>query len=297
LKKQDSSSVSVVRRAFSAYSEGRLGLVLRKKLNHFLSQDAPDSVQKFVKGREERRIARSPFYKLHPYPGELSYKALDAHTVVDLDLGILFHRIPKCANSSLAASVAQLKQVAELPSDQGFKRDVRQQFAKPSMLTREQAEKVLGLTKFVFVRNPYARLLSAYLSKVVPAWGQKKIRDVIKPGAAAMAPVAPFEEFCRALEAGALRKNVHWRPQTDFLTFPAPTYDFIGRVENLDADFRKVALLISKDPKFAVMSEDTGHRTGADDLLAKYYTTDLFDRVHRLYRNDFETFGYSKAAP
>jgi hypothetical protein len=162
------------------------------------------------------------------------------------------------------------------------------------MLSPEDARSVDSWYKFIFVRDPYSRLLSAYLSKVAAGWNREDIRAVIDFDKSDITAPPSFETFCRSLESRGLYGNLHWRPQVDFLFFPLQKYDFIGRFESIDRDFRSVALAIRGKAELDVIEEDATHRTRATDLLSKYYTSDLYDLIYRLYRPDFEAFGYRK---
>jgi hypothetical protein len=271
-------------------------LQIKKRLKKIALSKSPEAWRNFFVNSKNRRISGSPFFRLHPYEGPLPYKSIDAYSVVDQQLGIFFHRIPKAANSSLAASIAQLKRGKVLPSGQGFKREVRSALVKPSDLSEAEAADAINLYKFVFVRDPYSRVLSAYLSKVTGPWEiDERIRtDIYSTSALDRAPPS-FPEFCHFLSAGGLYRNHHWWPQVDFLVFPVNRYDFIGRVESISADFKHVAEhVLGSSTTFDMLQEDPAHRTGATELVAQYYTPELYDVIYDVYKSDFKVFGYPK---
>jgi hypothetical protein len=266
-----------------------------KRVTKLLLKRSPKAWRNFFANYKSRRIARSPFFRLHRYQGPLSYKSVDAYSAVDQHLGIFFHRIPKAANSSLVASITQLRQGKSLPASQEFKRAVRETLVRPSALSDAEAANAVNLFKFVFVRDPYSRALSAYLSKVKGPWkiDQQIRQDVYSTSSLDRGPPS-FEEFCHFLRAGGLYRNHHWWPQVDFLVFPVDRYDFIGRVESIDADFNRLAKRILANPGYEMLEEDPAHRTGATELMAQYYTPELYDLIYDVYKSDFEAFGYPR---
>jgi hypothetical protein len=130
--------------------------------------------------------------------------------------------------------------------------------------------------KFTFVRDPYARVLSAYLDKV-------------RTGAK-ITPIATFTEFCRYLAAGGLHANAHWAPQSSLLLLPIERFDFIGKVENIKEDLSRVFAHLDLKPSEPRLAGPPV--TNARDLVEKEYTPDCRETVRRLYRRDFELFGY-----
>lgn len=100
--------------------------------------------------------------------------------------------------------------------------------------------------KFAIVRNPWSRIVSAYLSKFVKPksleWFAKEVVDAVhlKKG------IEPdyqqritFRQFLDYLcESKDEDLNVHWKPQSCFLG--DTKYDFIGKLENINRDFEYI---------------------------------------------------------
>ncbi len=263
-----------------------------------LKKIEPSSISRTCKLKLENwRVSRTPFYRHYKYRGRLPYKPLDWHTVIDFELGILFHRIPKVANSSLLASIMQLKTDSSLSVDQNEKRRIRHQFTRPSELSSKEVSNVRKLYKAVFVRNPYSRVLSAYLSKVAGKvrLGEKITLNYHRFFGPDFNNGKTFIDFCRFLEEGGIEGNRHWAPQIDFLFFPVQEYDFIGRFECLAKDFEKMVLdFTDKKNKRTVINEDPSHATNADEKIYAHYTREAYDIISKLYDRDFQAFGYQK---
>lgn len=158
--------------------------------------------------------------------------------------------------------------------------------------------------KFCFVRNPYTRLLSGYLDKVVR--GKPERNNILEFIGKTDTPEMEldFETFVRAVcEMPVLKQDPHWRVQY-YQTFQEGiTFDFIGRFENLEAGHRTIAEhigisgFITPETFGAAGSSSRQHATGAGNLLRQYYTPELQDIVWKGFREDFEHFGYGKKLP
>ncbi|MFN0016984.1 MAG: sulfotransferase family protein [Pirellulaceae bacterium] len=173
---------------------------------------------------------------------------------------------------------------------------------------------------FAFVRNPWARLVSAYLNRMLT------VSEISKPilrtiqtcrGAAPEKPLeadASFEEFVDAL--GCERPpnfDAHWRPQHFFLR--RNRFDFIGKIESLEEDFRKVQERLRTDlalprlnstpyesPQFnpgfvGRLPPDELRQLPAFPHYRHYYTPTTRDTVGRLYAEDIRMFGYKFDSP
>lgn len=224
---------------------------------------------------EARRLAQAPFYRRYPYAGRVSHRMVDLRGMVSVDHGFFFNRIPKSGNSTVAATLAAACGIPHTEDDPDAKR-AKEAFPRPSELTAGQMEAFERSFKFTFVREPYARVLSAYLDKV-------------RTGAK-MTPIATFPEFCRYLAAGGLYANAHWAPQVSLLLLPIERFDFIGRVESMNEDLSRAFAHL--DIKLGELRLAGPPATNARDLVAKEYTPECREIVRRLYRGDFELFDY-----
>jgi hypothetical protein len=233
-------------------------------------------------------IASAPFYRKRPFGGQVRLKSADRRGVVDFDFGFFYNRVPKAANTTIMSNLAKWKNGGLPPAAT----DLRSLFPlTPAQLTEEQVERFGQLFKFTFVRNPYARVLSAYLDKIAkdgePA-RRRKMRRTSSDG------VPSFEDFVRWLDRDGLHEDMHWAPQSSILVIPVEEFDFIGKVEKLNGDFLKVAKRLGRvrDPNENEVQTFAPHSTGADDKMSGYYNAELKGVVARLYREDFERFGY-----
>lgn len=219
-----------------------------------------------------------PFYRRYPFSSPVSIVSADKRGCVDLELGIFYNRVPKAANSSVVVNLAQQKLGYEIES-----KPAKCLFRRPSSLSNREMAGFGSLYRFTFVRNPYVRVLSAYLDKIERKAAQGNGKAI------------SFSEFLRQLERGDLYRNAHWAPQASLLLLPVTEYDFIGRVESLERDLAAVLATLQGRPGDRPPRSALGNWTGAGGRLAQYYDDDSLAIVRRLYARDFEAFGYEPA--
>lgn len=146
--------------------------------------------------------------------------------------------------------------------------------------------------RFTFVRNPYTRILSCYLEKIVH--GKKRNRYLKKLGFKENTEVS-FREFLQALTTPQkLHLNPHWAPQFHFLRPDRIRYHFIGRLEHIGAHLPAVVNKIYTDVNLddIISKEERSHATGALEKIKKYYGNYEIDLVKKLYKDDFLYFSY-----
>jgi hypothetical protein len=157
------------------------------------------------------------------------------------------------------------------------------------------------------VRNPYARLVSAWADKFQnkPLIPGDSFIDQYLTHRSAIDPLLPagsdctlsFGEFARFASATAnQRVDPHWQLQSDLISMPGVKLDLIGKVESFDKDFACVLDHVGAGDRVRQASDvhlnSSQHRT-----WQSYYSSDLADTVYRAYRPDFDRFEYAKAMP
>ena len=173
-------------------------------------------------------------------------------------------------------------------------------------MTHDEANRSLDLDryfKFTFVRNPFTRLLSAWRNKFDPTAGRvhetwlayaREVRDRLPSVEDDAGGPLSFRDFVRFL---GTQPEVdipnHWAPQTRILATDHFEYDFVGRIENLAADFETVRRRVGFRAPFPTRDDLWFHPpTGAKTLAPRMYTPELTRVVSRVYADDFEAFGY-----
>lgn len=198
--------------------------------------------------------------------------------------------------------------------------DIQRVFDDPSFL------------KFGFVRNPFDRIISAYLDKIA-TWPihsdpyQEQMyslygHDVSKRLEANITKPS-FPKFLHdvaavlclprtlstdlnnpdAYEDNTSRRDMHWRPQVELLHPDLIHLDFVGRFENIDNDrqvvlewmYRHTDRRMPHDSSRKLHATNPGHKIRLYEMLRTDH--DLRDLVLDTYKKDFETFHFSTHVP
>lgn len=217
---------------------------------------------------------------------------------ISLKYNYLYTETPKVACSSIKTILQKLELNNHTLHHVGFD-DIHDREYSP--LLRPSQVRPLNdflkgdrLYKFCFSRNPYTRTLSCYIDKIKNNKPEKRIilkelgMDIDK-----LDTEISFSEFIDVItEQRVIDMNPHWRTQYYQTYQDRISYDFIGKLENLEEDLKKVLNRITPDySKF--LSKETRHATNATDLISQYYTDSLVRKVQSKFAVDFDYFKYS----
>jgi hypothetical protein len=147
--------------------------------------------------------------------------------------------------------------------------------------------------RFTLVRNPYDRLLSCDLHKLSADGPGQGFRLLMYPEGPLRVGMS-FAEFVEAVhEIPDEEANPHFRSQHVTVCEDGPEKrplaDFIGRYENLKADFALITDRIGLEARLPHLlpSRDAGRH------YREYYDRRLARLAGERYRRDAEVFGYS----
>ncbi len=227
------------------------------------------------------------------------------------DIKCAYNRLAKSANSStlmyMADALAANGYKQQLSIDKtnnhldyaDYKSKSRKHGISLSKVWRpSQFNELQNYFWFTVVRNPYTRLLSAFLQKGLAVQrGGMKFRGI--PGFDRLDPIG-FKEFVSFLENGGLYANAHWWPQDYSLFMPPEQFNYIAKTETLANDmeyiFQEVGLKNTQATCFsqphAAEASCEWKITNASSRAAEFYDSDICKRVYDLYKTDFIKFGY-----
>lgn len=138
--------------------------------------------------------------------------------------------------------------------------------------------------KFGFVRNPYERLYSIY------KYSFKQTAQHPTTSIAFLTQYPTFEQFINEwLKKDNIEQHYFFYPQTKYLCNKDGKLlvDYVGRFENLEADFKLISNKLNINKPLAHINKSTYSHHG----LA--YTKELANKVYLAYQADFELFNYS----
>lgn len=137
--------------------------------------------------------------------------------------------------------------------------------------------------KFVFVRNPYTRMVSLY-HHLMDEKGYS-FKD--------------FKSFCKKIQKGVkpidsassynFHKNnnglIHCNPQHKWVF---PEMNYVGKTENIDKDFKEICSYLDIE----YLGKLPKHRYKGIKNYDKYYDRETRDIVNSIYEMDFKKFDY-----
>ncbi len=228
-----------------------------------------------------------PYYLVRPRLwSEQRLRIIDDRSVVSRSWRYVYIRIPKSANSSVVSALfGRFPEPGLDPADLDRAKVRATHFRN---LGVGDLFRLRGYFFFSVVRNPYGRVLSAFLDKFRE--GDKHLAMYGERVATHDGGKVTFRAFCRYLADGGEAENAHWMRQSRILGL-ADRMDFVGRLETLDADLERIFARIGGAPPDAIPR--TGPpATAASKRLAEYYDAECAALVQQVYREDFTRFSY-----
>lgn len=226
--------------------------------------------------------------------------AYDADTVeylvnISPAADMLFFEVPKAGCTTIKMAMQYAERPGHMPDPRHVHDREKSPLARISDIDAPPEAIFRGpmFYRFAFVRNPYSRILSAYLDKLVHnEWERQKRLPAL--GFASDAHPS-FARFLEIIASGdPTRLDIHWMPQSILLNPDYVEYDDIFRFEDFEAGLEKIMHRLRIDRRHwgDIAPAGRRHGTGASDLLDEYYSEREIDLVSRIYGADFERFGY-----
>jgi hypothetical protein len=234
--------------------------------------------------------------------------ANDRHVMVFPEVRCAYNRIKKAANSSTLmylgdALAARHSHAAGVEALDYHSHKCESRRKGTSLSRRWFPSDLASHFWFTVVRNPYSRVLSAFLQKgAAAARGSPGFAGI--PGFDRL-DSRGFANFVGYLERDGLRADSHWTPQVELLFLPVARYDMVARTENLAEDLSRVFLSLGLPaPVPGVFAQphraekDAGWKvTSATSKVAQFYDHATAMRVRQLYDRDFRELGYADELP
>ena len=163
--------------------------------------------------------------------------------------------------------------------------------------TQQEIATLSEISFFTVVRNPWTRVLSAFLDKIANG-PQEKYGSI--PGFGDDSK-AGFETFVAFLDSGGLNSNHHWKPQSEALLLPASQFKNICRLEHLSVELPDALAAtgltlhspLRLQQPHPVESNHLNKISQASTKLQHYYSPTTIRTVANLYSADFKLGRYS----
>lgn len=231
----------------------------------------------------------------------MSWREFNYCANISLKHKYLYIETPKVACSTIKNSLMRLE-IDDLPYDTKkiHVSIFESPLLKPYQLPPDLLSEVLfgdSFFRFSFVRNPYTRILSAFLEKILRNHpNTQNLREQLNLHPDEKGALATFEEFLHIIDAtAATEHDRHWRPQHLLLLEGWLNMHFLGRFENFSDDWDIVASKISGQTAES-LNKIQWHATYADEKLSEYYTHESRKLVSQIYSQDFIRYDYDTAS-
>ncbi|QFS45342.1 sulfotransferase family 2 domain-containing protein [Nostoc sphaeroides] len=150
--------------------------------------------------------------------------------------------------------------------------------------------------RFCFVRNPFTRLLSAYIDKIESSVNARRelfFKELLVSDD--LQQTLSFRSFLNLLKRQNISSmNPHWRVQYYQSMFGLINFTHTGAFERFNEDLSRILSAINPI-LLQYISRVDEHHTKAAELLESYYSApETVEIVREIYREDFDTFGYSR---
>jgi len=230
-----------------------------------------------------------------------SAREIDLGCHISLKNGYIYFQISKAASSSVKYALQSLEVMGTGRRIRSVNNREMSPHIWPSQLPVNELNRILkscSFKKIAFVRNPFTRLLSCYLHRVIAEPESASNRALARLTGGLAGPEISFNNFVRAIcDQKPSEQESHWRLQSEEIFFNLiDDWDFIGKFETLHEDLQKCVKLIVGDKQIVNIrkSKDMSPmKTSAQSRLKQYYTPEISNLVVRKYREDFRNFGYS----
>jgi dermatan 4-sulfotransferase 1 len=225
---------------------------------------------------------------------------------VDRKNKLLYCYIPKVASSNIKRLILTLQNLTD--DSNAIKYFDQRGFEFLSDVTpHERNHFVSTFFKFLFVRQPLDRILSAYRNKFQEKnvqfellFGREIVRKYRKPSVTSNRKGhVTFQEFVRYLidkENPLQQMNEHWMPMYELCQPCYMNYDFVGSFEDLDFDTSALLAKLHAPKRVTFPKKQSFYGKHLDKKgVARFYmnlTAEEYKSLHGRYMDDFKCFSY-----
>lgn len=140
--------------------------------------------------------------------------------------------------------------------------------------------------KFTFVRNPWDRVYSAYTFLTQGGLNEQDRNFFEKY----LKEFKTFEDFVlNGLDKEYIKNWIHFIPQYTFIYDENDRLmvDFVGRFENFENDFNKIANKINSNAKLKHLNKSKKKKSYVD-----MYNDKMIEKVYHIYKKDIDLLNY-----
>ena len=189
------------------------------------------------------------------------------------NIGCLFVHVPKTAGTSIEKCLQEVND----------KQQVVGGHSTCDALIKHKTKDFSNLFTFTIVRNPWDRLVSAYLYM-----HKMGTSDIL--GNSEIKKYKTFDSFvAEYCNEKTINENMHLKPQHLFLCVNGKlAVDYWGKYEELEHSWKVICKKINKNIKLPWLNKSNETRE-----YKSYYTSQTKEKVRKLYMKDIQMFNYT----
>jgi hypothetical protein len=201
-------------------------------------------------------------------------------------LGLAYNRVKKNANSTTVSILTELETGLLLDDSDAKRRSPHLESASWPLLRRARR-----FHYFVIVRNPYSRVLSAFINR----FSKKRYND--EYGTFSL-DASGFASFLEWLADGGLTADAHWDQQHKLIYAPLTDFDSVLKFEefpdNLEELLRQRGIHLTDAHRNLIGNVNQMTRTKASQKMREFYTPRSEAMVTDLFKSDFDLLPYPR---
>ncbi|XP_077996420.1 carbohydrate sulfotransferase 12-like [Glandiceps talaboti] len=165
---------------------------------------------------------------------------------------------------------------------------------------QDRTQLLRNYTKFLFVRHPLTRLLSAFKNKIIEnpdiefALSMVTKIQAVTGSNSTFPQFHDFVQYLITTDEEPQSWNQHFRPIYHLCSPCEIKYDFIGHVETMASDTKTMLTKIGANFPFPNFAESNTNSSDPEKIR-KYYkpvTKEQIAGLYKIYERDFKLFGY-----
>ena len=267
----------------------------------------------FAKAEERQRTRKQQLEKYcleHLDQNPLPKMKQLGQLLIDDDHKIIYCAVPKVGSTPMKGTILSLRNDSEKLLSKYSVHTPRLWKHMSDYNISDNSKRLVTHFKFLFVREPFQRLLSGYKDKffgknrlytngfremIVKAYRPQDVEKVATE--TNNVTFIEFLKFIVTFQSNYLVRDDHWR-QCEHLCFPCTfKYDFIGHFETLVDDVPYMLKKAGIDDRVAFPPYHSSK--AASDLMAFYSQVprEIILKVGEVFKSDFEMFGYPFPGP
>jgi len=266
------------------------------------------SAYKFTRNEEPPRVYPKPRLREAAVQKNLDIDTVAYNVYYGGGGQYMYQAIPKCACTTIKTILLELE---GLPVDENeWRRHQKDNnlFPGADWMNEQQRDDLFqdrtSTFKFVIVRDPYTRLVSAYKDKIrmetklrAKHW-LNIIRSAAQEQGVPLSVEPTFEEFVHVVSQQPVEQmDSHWRQQYFEGRFGLIKFNYVGHVEKMNCDLPYILEQLDAPEHLQKRAAEQHNVTGAQMAIWDTVSPEIRQKFMKAFEIDFDTLCYPYRTP